>query len=99
MIEPDMSKTNISIKTSDGKEYPCRITLGAMRRFKQETSHDAESISGSADLAVFVWCCCQSACHADGVEFGVSLDDFCDRLDMEALSAFEALVPEKKTKK
>lgn len=99
MTVPIMSKTKISIKTSDGKEYPCRITLGAMRRFKQETGRDAESITGSADLAVFVWCCCLSTCSADGVEFGVSLDDFCDRLDMEALSPFHELMPEKKTKK
>lgn len=94
-----MSKTRINITTSDGKEYPCRITLGAIRRFKQETGRDAEIITGGADLAVFVWCCCLSTCSADGVEFGVSLDDFCDRLDMDALSAFTALMPEKKTKK
>ena len=89
----------IRIKTTDGKVYPCRITLGAMRRFKQETGRDADGIVGASDLAVFIWCCCVSACNADGVEFGFSLDDFCDRLDMSAASELSAaLAAEKKTK-
>ena len=90
---------SIKIKTSDGKEYPCRITLGAMRRFKQETGKDADNISGVSELAVFVWCCCQSACNADGVDFGVGLDDFCDRLDLKDILVFaDAISGEKKTK-
>jgi len=81
-----MKNVSITINASDGKTYPCRVTLGAMRRF---------------DLAVFIWCCCMSACKADGVEFSVSLDDFCDLVDISTLSAFnEAIAPdEKKTKK
>lgn len=97
-----MSKNvSIQVVTSTGKEYPCRVTLGAMRRFKQETGKDAENIAGVDDLAIFIWCCCQSACKADGVEFGVSLDDFCDLLDMSTVNAFKDAVvsDEKKTKK
>lgn len=30
---------------------------------------------------VFLWCCTASACNADGVEFGMGLEDFADRLD------------------
>lgn len=92
---------SITIKTSDGKSYPCRVTLGAMRRFKQETGKDADNIDGVADLSVFIWCCCISACRADGVEFGFGLDDFCDFVDVSTLREFtEAIAPgEKKTKK
>lgn len=92
---------SITIKASDGKTYPCRVTLGAMRRFKQETGKDSDNIDGIEDLAVFIWCCCISACKADGVEFGVSLDDFCDLVDVSTLSEFtEAIAPvEKKTTK
>lgn len=92
---------SVTIPASDGKTYPCRVTLGAMRRFKQETGKDSDNISGVDDLAVFIWCCCMSACKADGVEFSVSLDDFCDLVDISTLSAFtEAIMPdEKKTKK
>ena len=92
-----MKNVSINIKTSDGKTLPCRMTLGAMRRFKQETGKDADRIDGAADLAVFIWCCCASTCNADGKEFGYSLDDFCDRLDMSALEAFsKAIAPEEK---
>lgn len=92
---------SITIKASNGNTYPCRVTLGAMRRFKHETGRDSDSINGIEDLAVFIWCCCMSACNADGVEFGVSLDDFCDLVDVSALSEFnDAMAPgEKKTKK
>ncbi len=96
-----MKNVSISITTSDGKTYPCRLTLGALRRFKLETGEDAEHVSSASDIAVLIWCCCKSACSADGVAFDVALDDFCDRLDMAAAEAFSrAIAPsEKKTKK
>lgn len=96
-----IKNVSIQIKTTDGKTYPCRVTLGAMRRFKQETGKDADKIVGMSDTAVFIWCCCVSACSADGVEFGYSLDDFCDRLNLTAAEDFSnALMPyEKKTGK
>lgn len=79
---------SITIEATNGKKYPCRVTLGAMRRFKQETGKDADNISGAEDLSIFIWCCAISACKADGVEFGVSLDDFCDLVDVGTLEAF-----------
>ncbi len=95
-----MGKT-MMITTSDGKEYPCRVTLGAMRRFKTETGKEADKIEGVADMAVFMWCCCISACRADGIEFNYGIDDFCDRLDIGAAETFGKAITssEKKTKK
>lgn len=74
----------------EGKEYPCRITMGAMLRFRRETGHDVNRIESDnvAELIIFIWCCTASACNADGVEFGYSLDDFADRLDPTALNSF-----------
>lgn len=92
-------KVSISITTSDGKTFPCRLTLGAMRRYKQITGADADNISGAADLSVFIWCCCVSACSADGIEFGYSIEDFCDRVDVSAIETFsEAIAPDGKKK-
>lgn len=91
-------KVKITITTSDDKEFPCKLTLGAMRRFKEETGHDVSRIDGAADMAVLVWCCCKSQCNAEGVDMPYSLEDFTDRLDMEAIGGFSALLdPEKKT--
>lgn len=81
-----MKKALLKI-TVGGVEYPCRSTMGAMLRFKRETGRevtelDARSVS---DLALWLWCCVSSACSADGVTFGLSLQDFADRLSAETL--------------
>ena len=82
-------KVNKKVKIG-GKEYPCRITMGAMLRFRRETGYDVNQIKSDnvADLIIFIWCCTISACNADGVEFDFSLDDFADRLDPTALNSF-----------
>lgn len=90
-------KETIKIVTSDGREWPCRMTLGAMRRFKAETGRDVSTMEDSADMAVLIWCCVKSACNADDVSMDVSLDVFCDRLDVESVQAFADLIDEKKT--
>ncbi|MBR4562128.1 MAG: hypothetical protein IKO23_09455 [Bacteroidales bacterium] len=90
----------------NGKEYPCRITMGAMLRFKRETGKDVSELKETdvAELVTFLWCCIASASKADDVEFGMSLMDFADMLDPETLKGFytsmekeESADPEKKT--
>ena len=42
-----------------------------------------------SELATLLYCCTASACSADGVEFGLDLDEFCDLIgpeDMERMS-------------
>ena len=74
-----------------GKDYPCRQTMGALLRFKQETGRDVTEMRGDlSDACVLLWCCVVSASAADGVEFGYSLTDFADRLSPEALTAWVA---------
>lgn len=74
----------------NGKEYPCRITMGAMLRFKRETGKDASELKETdvAELVTFLWCCIASASKADDVEFGMSLMDFADKLEPETLTGF-----------
>lgn len=76
--------------TINGKQYPCRVTMGAMLRFKRETGHDVNQIGEGdvSDLVTFLWCCMASASKADGVEFGMSLLDFADRLEPDTLTRF-----------
>ena len=89
----------------NGKQYPCRVTMGAMLRFKRETGKDASQMDSTdmAELVTLLWCCIVSASKADGVEFGMELMDFADRLDPETLTDFyksmqnETGDPEKKT--
>lgn len=80
----------------DGKEYPCRVTMGALLRFKRETGKDAAQISQDdvADLITLLWCCVASACAGDHVSFGMKLMDFADQLDPDALTGFYASMGE-----
>lgn len=76
--------------TVAGKEYPCRVTMGAMVRFKRETGRDVSTLTQAdiSDLVLFMWCCVVSACKADGIEFGMSFEDFADNVESENLNAF-----------
>lgn len=74
-----------------GRAYPCRMTMGAMLRYRRLTGKEvSEMQNGSvSELATLLYCCTASACSADGVEFGMSLDEFCDNIgpeDMDQMS-------------
>lgn len=88
----------------DGKEYPMRVTMGAMSIFEKETGRDVSEMSGSVlDTCVFVYGCVKSACRKDGVDFPYTLDDFLDSCDVETVtewgSALDAASPANDTKK
>ena len=74
----------------NGKDYPCRPTMGAMLRFKNETGKEvtemhAESVS---ELCTYLYCCVTSACAADKVIFDMALIDFADALSTDDLTAW-----------
>ena len=76
----------------NGKVYPCRMTMGAMLRYRRLTGKEVSEMEGGSvsELATLLYCCTASACSADGVEFGLELDEFCDLIgpeDMERMSA------------
>lgn len=86
--------------TINGKAYPCRVTMGAMVRFKRESGKDISEISQSdmAELVLFIWCCAVSACNADDVAFDYTFEKFADSLDPENLAGFyESINSKKKT--
>ena len=87
-----MEKIEVTI---NGKAYPCRQTMGAMLRFKQETGKEVTEIDGGlSDMCTFLWCCVVSACKADGVAFGMSLLDFADSLTPEEMEDWSKSVSE-----
>ncbi len=73
-----------------GRELPCRVTMGAMVRFKRESGKDVSAIQTGdvSDLILLFWCCIRSACNADGVAFDEPFEMFADSLDSEALQSF-----------
>ena len=89
--------------TVKGVTYPCRVTMGAMVRFKRASGRDVSEISKNdvSDMVLFMWCCVASACKADDVAFDLSFDDFADALEPPGLQSFypEMQSSEKKTPK
>lgn len=73
-----------------GKEYPARLTMGAMLRFRRETGHDVSTMKYEdiSDLITLLWCCVASECNAEKVEFGYSLMDFADSIDPALITEF-----------
>ena len=71
-----MGKHSISIHS---REYPCRLTMGAMLEFKRRTGREVTEMQGT-DIALvitLIFCCLLSSCRADGVE-----QPFKDEMDM-----------------
>lgn len=83
------------------QEYPMRITMGALLRFKRETGKDVSQMGTDVSLMIhFLYCCVASACNADGVELKLDLDKFADGLDMSVLNGFaETLAAENDSSK
>lgn len=79
--------TKIQIK---GTEYPCRVTMGAMLRYKRESGEDVSKLKDDnlEGLVLFLWCCVKSACNADGVDFPYGFDEFADALSPKELNLF-----------
>ena len=79
----------IVITTSDGEEYPCRVTMGALLRYKRETGKDVSELDGNlTDMLTLLWCCTASACKAEGKHFDYDLLTFSDKLNPDALNKF-----------
>lgn len=87
-----MKKVSVVKIQIGGKEYPCRMTLGAMRRFKRETGKDVSAITEADidDMITLMWCCAVSSCNADKTPFDMTLDDFADSLDSGDMGQFIA---------
>ena len=41
-----------------GKDYPCRMTMGAMLRFKQQMGYEVTAVNGESftDNLTLLWC-------------------------------------------
>ena len=90
----------------NGTAYPCRITMGAMLLFKQQTGREATTISNDAisDLIIFIWCCIRSASRHDRVDFNLTLEDFADGITPDEAGAIFTVIndevePEQSDKK
>ena len=78
----------------NGKEYPCRPTMGAMLRFKEQTGKEITELDTNSftDLCTYLWCCIKSACAREQKQFDLSLIEFADSIDPDDMNAWAAAV-------
>ena len=91
-----MKKVEITI---GNETFPCRQTMGAMLRFKQETGREVTEIDATSftDICTFLWCCIVSASKADGKDFKLSLMDFADSVSPEDMNKWAAAIQSEDT--
>lgn len=78
------------------KEYPSRVTMGAMIDFKRETGRDVNEIGADVEqLTMFMYCCVRSACRADKIDFALTFEQFADGINLEDFTTFQnGMTPE-----
>ena len=74
----------------DGVTYPGYPTMGAMVRFKRETGREVSDMKTTdlSDLCAYIWSCVASACHREGIKFGMDFMTFADAVSPDAVSAW-----------
>lgn len=84
-----MAKIEIKI---NGEAYPCRPTMGAMLRFKEQTGKEITDLDTNSftELCTYLWCCIKSACARERKQFDLSLLDFADSIDPDDMNAWAA---------
>lgn len=84
-----MAKIEIKI---NGEAYPCRPTMGAMLRFKEQTGKEITDLDTTSftELCTYLWCCIKSACAREQKQFDLSLLDFADSIDPDDMNAWAA---------
>ena len=80
--------------TVGGRHYPCRPTMGAMLRFRQQTDREITQIDPESltDLCTYLWCCTVSACKREGIDFNMTLMDFADAVTPEEMAAWNEAI-------
>jgi hypothetical protein len=77
--------------TIDGKNYPVRITMGALVNFKRGRGVDfaAERANDMEDICYFMYECVRSACRVDRIDFALSFEEFIDKISPAELLLFQ----------
>ena len=74
-----------------GKDYPCRMTMGAILRFKQQMGYEVTAVKEEsfADNLTLLWCCVASACAREKKPFDLSPMEMADAITLEDFGAWK----------
>jgi hypothetical protein len=84
-----------------GKEFPCRLTMGAMLQFKRTVGKDVSQMDWKdvEELLMLMWCCVSSASRADNIEFPIDFPMFCDLVSPADIAKWNSTIAEANKKK
>ena len=84
-----------------GKEYPARMVMGAMLAYKRERGKDVSELADDdlEGMLTLMWCCTECACQAEGVEFGLDFETFCNSITPQDVSDWNARMKDEEQKK
>ena len=84
-----------------GKEFPCRLTMGAMLQFKRTGGKDVSQMDWKdvEELLMLMWCCVSSASRADNIEFPIDFPMFCDLVSPADIAKWNSTIAEANKKK
>ena len=84
-----------------GKDYPCRLTMGAMLLFKRNMGKDVSQMDEQnlEELLMLMWCCIVCACKAEGVEFGMDFETFTCNITPQDMTAWNEAISRENEKK
>lgn len=72
-----MDKITIADET-----YPVRLTMGAIREYKNLTGKELDQVQGISEIGECLYACVVSTCRQQKREFALSLDEFTDNLEV-----------------
>lgn len=78
----------------EGREYPCRLTMGALLEYNRMTGKEATEAGGGdlTSIIALLYCCLLSSCRADGVELPYQDEmSMADHIVPDDLSAWQAV--------
>lgn len=83
-----------------GKEYPCRLVMGALLMYKRESGEDVSEMKSDdmEKVLLLMWCCLKCSCQAEGVSFDYDFESFCNLITPDDVSAWNSSIGEEKKK-
>lgn len=84
-----------------GKSYPCRLTMGAMLLYKENTGEDVSQLKTDSmeNMLWLIWSCIVCACKADGIEFGMDFEMFTCSITPQEVAQWNEMVASMNEKK
>lgn len=78
----------------DGKTYPARLTMGALREYAAATGNKNGDVHDVVEAGYFLWACVSASARVAGIQLPWDRDGMLDLMTpAEVMEAFNAMAP------